>query len=57
MAILSIEVDDKKSVTITMENGRKVKYFYNRLLSEDPDVKKEGVQAELKLKEVAASGN
>jgi predicted GNAT superfamily acetyltransferase len=51
--MIAIEVEDKKKVIITYEDGRKVKYLYSHLLSENPDKKTEGIQLNLKWKEAA----
>lgn len=57
MGIVSIQVDDKKAVIVEYEDGRKVKYLYNHVLSENPDAKNPGMQMELNIKEAVASGN
>jgi hypothetical protein len=57
MGILAIQVNDKKSVVIEYEDGRKVKYLYNRVLSEHPGTKSPGVQMEMNFKEGTQSGN
>ncbi len=44
---IAIEVQDKKAVTVTYDDGRKVRYLYNHFLSENPDRLSEGYQLPL----------
>jgi hypothetical protein len=57
MGIVSIQVCDRKFVIIEYEDGRRVKYLYNHLLSENPGSTGDGIQMELNMRELALSGS
>ncbi len=47
MDVVHIRLEDRKAVEITYDTGRKVRYVYNHLISENPDLRPQGWQLRL----------